>query len=99
MLRRPLLLIMPGELTNGQTRSFIELSLTAKRGRTVRFITKEKWKWVSVESPKEYSSSERRREHLEVLASRCGAYAPRQDKAGQCRTGQDRTGHGRAGQY
>ena len=64
MLRRPLLLIMPGELTNGQTRSFIELSLTAKRGRTVRFITKEKWKWVSVESPKEYSSSERRREHF-----------------------------------
>ena len=59
-----MLLVMPDELTDGQTRPFIELSLTAKRGRKVRFITKETWKWVSVESPQEYSSSERRREHF-----------------------------------
>ena len=59
-----MLVVMPEELTDGQTRSLIELSLTAKRGRKVRFITKETWKWVSVESPQEYSSSERRREHF-----------------------------------
>ena len=35
-----MLLVMPDELTDGQTRPFIELSLTAKRGRKVRFITK-----------------------------------------------------------
>ena len=58
-----MLVVMPEELTDGQTRSLIELSLTAKRGRKVRFITKETWKWVSVESPQEYSSSERR-EHF-----------------------------------
>ena len=58
-----MLLVMPDELTDGQTRPFIELSLTAKRGRKVRFITKETWKWVSVESPQEDSSSERR-EHF-----------------------------------
>ena len=59
-----MLLVMPVKLIDGETRPFIEQSLTAKRGRKVRFITKETWKWVSVESPQEYSSSERRREHF-----------------------------------